>query len=508
MAARGQEHPAREWAHSQARRLYPIEKALAGGKPLDDYQFLVFGGKAAVVQVDRGRFAKGPVRNFYASDWEPIPVAQAAPTGDPTGPPDTDLYCARPGLVRRGHPDFPVFRWWRQTDSPPRDRRMARREVAPADAHQRPGPRQRAPASGGDDGGTVTRVLSIGPTGGQPGGMASVVAELSAQNRLSAAPVRLRVLDSGGLGPWRRRLIRFAFCLLAVLMSRADVAHLHVASRGSTWRKAVIAEACSVRRLRYGIHLHGATYEDFLRTVSGSRRCVVERFFQRAAYVVVLGEFWARLVTEQLSVPASRVHVIHNGVALGVPPTVPWPSGRPKRVLFLGRIGVTKGVPELLRAFEKLDDVPDARLVLAGPETDPAVLQLVHEAVRARPDRVEYQGSLPRRQSQELMRQAYVFALPSRAEGLPMTLIEAMAMGVPCVTTPVGAIEELVTHGKNGYIVEPGDTRALTDHVRHLLSSEALRDAMAAAAYETWTRDFDAARMYERLRELWSETAG
>jgi glycosyltransferase involved in cell wall biosynthesis len=335
--------------------------------------------------------------------------------------------------------------------------------------------------------------------------MASVVAELSAQNRLSARPVRLRVLDSGGLGLWHRRLIRFAHCLLTVVTSRADVAHLHVASKGSTWRKAAIGEACSVRRLPYGIHLHGAAYEDFLRTVSGPRRRLVERFFHRAAYVIVLGEFWARLVIEQLSVPASKVHVIHNGVAQGEPPPVPWPSDRPKRVLFLGRIGVTKGVAELLRAFEALHDVSDARLVLAGPQTDAAVVRLVREAVSATPDRVEYHGSLPRRQSRELMRQAYVFALPSYAEGLPMALIEAMSMGVPCVTTPVGATEELVKHGKNGYLVEPGDTGTLTDRLRHLLSSQALRDTMALAAYDTWVQDFDAARMYERVRELWSE---
>lgn len=89
-----------------------------------------------------------------------------------------------------------------------------------------------------------------------------------------------------------------------------------------------------------------------------------------------------------------------------------------------------------------------------------------------------------------------------------MALIEAMSMGVPCVTTPVGVIEKLVTHGKNGYLVEPGDTRALTGHLRHLLSSEALRAAMAHAAYDTWTQDFDAARMYDRVRDLWSRTAG
>ncbi len=78
-----------EWAYSQARRLYLIEEAIAGGEPLDDYKFFVFDGKAAIVQVDRGRFAETHVRNFYTADWEPIPVAQAARNGDPTGPPDT-----------------------------------------------------------------------------------------------------------------------------------------------------------------------------------------------------------------------------------------------------------------------------------------------------------------------------------------------------------------------------------------------------------------------------------
>jgi glycosyltransferase involved in cell wall biosynthesis len=352
------------------------------------------------------------------------------------------------------------------------------------------------------------RVVSVGPAAGQPGGMASVVAELEAQNRLSATPVDLRVLDSGGIGTPPRRLARFAGCLLATGATRADVAHLHVASRGSTWRKMAIASVCSRRGLPYGIHLHGAGYRDFLKAISPAAKQRIERFFQRAAYVVVLGESWADLVAEQLSVPRSRISVVHNGVAGGAPPTVPWPAGRRKKVVLLGRIDASKGVPELLHAFERLDAVPDAELVLAGPPADPDVVRQVEEAVRARPGRISYAGSLPRTGAQELLREAYLLALPSRAEGLPMVVIEAFSLGVPCVTTPVGAMRELVKDGDNGYLVEPGDVDGLAERLRRLLDDASLRDTMARSAYDTWLHGFDARSMYEDIRRLWLETAG
>ena len=364
--------------------------------------------------------------------------------------------------------------------------------------HARAGTEDRVPA---------VRVLNVGPTAGQAGGMASVVAELVAQNGLSPSPVHCRVVDSGGLGSPPQRLFRFASCLLTAALARVDVAHLHVASRGSTWRKAAIARVCALRGLPYGIHLHGAGYAQFLRDSSPAQRRVTERFFSRAAYVVVLGEPWARLVAEELSVPRSKIHVVHNGVAGGAAPTVPWPRGRRKSILFLGRIDAGKGVPELLRAFARLDAVPDTELVLAGPPADPDVVRLVEEAVRDRPGRIRYEGSLPRERSQALLRGAYALALPSHAEGLPMVVIEAMSVGVPSVTTPVGAMEELVVHEENGFLVEPGNIDALTEHLQRLLGNEALRDAMARAAHDTWVKGFDARSMYEEIRALWSAAA-
>ncbi|RZU34107.1 glycosyltransferase family 4 protein [Blastococcus saxobsidens] len=356
----------------------------------------------------------------------------------------------------------------------------------------------------------MIRVLNVGPTAEQPGGMASVVAELADQNRLSAAPVNLRVVDSGGIGSPPRRGARFARALLGAVTARVDVAHLHVASRGSTWRKAAIARACSLRGLPYGIHLHGAGYAGFLSSSSPAGKRLVEHFFHGAAYVVVLGEPWARLVADELSVPRSRIHIVHNGVSGGAPPDVPWPADRRKRVVFLGEIGARKGVPELLRAFEQLDAVPDAELVLAGPPSpsDPDVVRQVEEAVRTRPDRIRYAGALARARSRDLLREAYLLALPSHAEGLPMVVVEAMSLGVPCVTTPVGAMEEAVTDGVNGVLVQPGNPDALAGQLRRLLDDVALRDAMARSAHDTWAQGFDARSMYEDLRALWAQAAG
>jgi glycosyltransferase involved in cell wall biosynthesis len=335
--------------------------------------------------------------------------------------------------------------------------------------------------------------------------MAAVVAELLAQNARVDDGARLRVVDSGGVGAqgWRR-LLTFAACLGTVARDRADVAHLHVASRGSTWRKVVVAAVWRLRRRPYVIHLHGAGYAGFLDATSDRGRSVVRWLFRGAAFVVVLGESWARLVIERLAVPADRVRVIHNGVAgSSSKPPRSAPGGH---AVFLGEVGRRKGVPDLLHAFATIDTA-DVRLTVAGPPGEPEVVQEVREAARS-DSRIRYQESLPREQAQTLLREADVLVLPSYAEGLPMVLVEAMAAGVPVVTTPVGSISELVAHGRNGYLHEPGDVDALAVHLSELLADRARRDRMGQAARETWAAGFDAADMYAELCQLWRRAAG
>ncbi|MCZ2860214.1 ATP-grasp fold amidoligase family protein [Blastococcus sp. VKM Ac-2987] len=73
-----------EWAYSQARQLFLVEEDIAGAGPLDDYKFFVFHGEVAAIQVDRGRFTRQHVRNYYSPEWEPITVQKTVPSGPPT----------------------------------------------------------------------------------------------------------------------------------------------------------------------------------------------------------------------------------------------------------------------------------------------------------------------------------------------------------------------------------------------------------------------------------------
>lgn len=69
------------------------------------------------------------------------------------------------------------------------------------------------------------------------------------------------------------------------------------------------------------------------------------------------------------------------------------------------------------------------------------------------------------REKVDLFQSAMIYILPSYGENLPFSLLEAMALGLPVVTTPVGAIPEIVKDGQNGFLVEPGDVRALASSV-------------------------------------------
>jgi glycosyltransferase involved in cell wall biosynthesis len=95
-----------------------------------------------------------------------------------------------------------------------------------------------------------------------------------------------------------------------------------------------------------------------------------------------------------------------------------------------------------------------------------------------------------------------VFALPSRWEGMPLSILEAMHAGLPVVATDVGSVAEVVVDGDSGYVVAPGDLAALTDRLQRLLGTPALRHSMGERgrmlARERYT-DAAMARRYEAV---------
>jgi glycosyltransferase involved in cell wall biosynthesis len=171
------------------------------------------------------------------------------------------------------------------------------------------------------------------------------------------------------------------------------------------------------------------------------------------------------------------------------------------RVVFVGALGLRKGVPYLLEAFRRLK-LPKAELVLAGnawPEMAP-ILKQYEGSFRA-------VGSLGRREVATLLQQSSVFVFPSVEEGLALALREALASGLPIIATPDSGAEDVFDDGQEGFLVPPRDVDALCERIERLYRSPELRDEMArraAARARAWTwEDYGDAvvRTYERVSE-------
>ena len=144
------------------------------------------------------------------------------------------------------------------------------------------------------------------------------------------------------------------------------------------------------------------------------------------------------------------------------------------RVLFVGWILEAKGVPELLEAAAHY---PEVDFTLIGHrQTD--FVERIADQLEAASDHVRVLDPRPREDMIGLYGEADVFVLPTRREGFPMVVLEAMAAGLPVIATSVGAIPDVVRDGEEGIIVPPCDTPALTAALGRLLSDPELRVRM------------------------------
>jgi len=181
---------------------------------------------------------------------------------------------------------------------------------------------------------------------------------------------------------------------------------------------------------------------------------------------------------------------------LGIPPQA-------KVIVFVGRVTRDKGVAELVTAFDRLTD---AALVLVGPlepERDPLPAQTL--AAIERNPAIRAVGYDP--QPERYLACADLLCLPSYREGFGIVVIEAAALGVPCVGTDIVGLRDAVVHGKTGLLVPPKDVSALARALKTLLTDDNMRAALSVAARERVRRDFDADIVHARLLEEYAALA-
>jgi len=152
---------------------------------------------------------------------------------------------------------------------------------------------------------------------------------------------------------------------------------------------------------------------------------------------------------------------------------------RMPRIVFAGGVGIRKGVPWLLKAFKRLSS--KAELHLIGP-VSPDYEKMLRKEIGAN---VFVRGALPGHDLSSDYGRGDIFCLPSLEEGYGMVIPQAMACGLPVVTTNVVGAADLLQHAHNGLIVSPADSTALSDALERLIDDVDLRQTMGAYAQAT-----------------------
>ena len=173
------------------------------------------------------------------------------------------------------------------------------------------------------------------------------------------------------------------------------------------------------------------------------------------------------------------------------------------RIGFVGRLSEQKGVSVLLKAMTSVKDrIPDARLLVVGTgEMEDELKVLTKEADLE--GCVDFLGF--KRNVFEHMRQMDVLVLPSRTEGFGMAALEAMAMGVPVVATPIGGLQEIIVGGETGLFVPYGDSESLAEAVVELLRDTDRRRQMGRNGQRRAFSAFHPSRYTGQLEELYEE---
>ena len=354
-------------------------------------------------------------------------------------------------------------------------------------------------------------VLIVGPGGDRAkGGIGRMMVYLNDHWSTGGNGPKLVVLDARGIGP----LLWSPFLLLRTLVQiiywrfigHAALIHINMADRGSIVRKYIIMRTAKAVGLPVILHLHTGNFIEHVEELPNWATSRIGWMFRSADRVIVLAEIFRGFISSRFEVPQENISVIYNGSPDILAPKRADAPPTPTRLAFFGRIEEPKGMPELFEALctpavKKLD----WSFTFAGLG-DIDSYKAIAEA-NGFLDRLSFPGWLDQDAAMDLLANSDVMVLPSRYEGFPMIVLEALSVGTAVVVTRVGAIPEVFTHNENALLSDINDAESLAKNLEAVISNTELRDRLVKNGRTHFEKMFSIAKQAETIEALYRSVA-
>ncbi|WP_422123849.1 glycosyltransferase [Planococcus sp. X10-3] len=295
----------------------------------------------------------------------------------------------------------------------------------------------------------------------------------------------------------------FVLFLYHLLFKAPDVVHLHMSDKGSFIRKYILFKVSQVFRKPVIVHAHGGDFRSFYARMPNLLKPWVHDLLKNAQKVIALGGNWKKILME--IEPEADVEVLMNAVPM---PDFDAPEHKKDfTVLFLAVMNESKGILDLIIAADNIFSAGEAQsknliFDIAG---DGEMLEEAKGRVKRKgmEQHFRFHGWVDSAKKEELLRRADLFVLPSYFEGLPMSILEAVSHGIPVIATDVGSIDEAVVEGENGYLIEPGNVKMLTERLKWILDDTRIGE-MRMASRRIAEEKFDEKEYFQQMENLYT----
>jgi glycosyltransferase involved in cell wall biosynthesis len=359
------------------------------------------------------------------------------------------------------------------------------------------------------------RVLMLGPMPPLTGGMATVTCNLRDSELHDWCD--LTTMNNGKTTPEGRNVlvgigaqVKLLWTILSVIRRRKiQIVHIHTCALFSFWRDTIHMIVLRCVGCHVIWHLHDGTFPKFISQGNRFKLRVIHWSLAKAAATIVLSQEALELLRPHA--PHVRWQVVLNGVPV---PELPSRRINPScadssqkfTVLFFGNMTRRKGAYDLIEAVEiAAQNGVEVHLLLGGGEVVPGQRQEIEQRIAGSPcsHQIQLLGLVHGAEKQAALENADCIALPSYAEGLPMALLEGMAVGLPAIASTVGSIPTLVTDGLDGFLAAAGDVVALSSNLQRLAQNPSLRKQMGDNARNRVKQHFSLRAMANRVFQIY-----
>lgn len=279
------------------------------------------------------------------------------------------------------------------------------------------------------------------------------------------------------------------------IFQHADIIEVHTASSRDFLKHAAVIFAAKLTGRPVMLRIHGGNFANVYESASPGSQRLIRWLLRLPSRVVVLSNGWAKIISRIQ--PQAKATVIPNSVdchVLGEIALHRHPAA--SDILLLGNLCADKGHFDMIEAAAIVArSFPDCVFLFAGAERDKGALQQLQSSARELDieANVTFLGPIFGDDKMNALTRAGIFAMPSHLENMPISLMEAMAAGLPVVASNVGAISEMVEDKRTGLLIEARDTGGLADALLTLLNDHQRRYEMGKAGQRTATKCWDTA---------------